>query len=71
MIFEMDCGTETADPWAPYANWQDDATTVRRQWMTLLGFDAVEIEEHCQEGHDLDLAEEQSQLEAAKRLSRQ
>ena len=55
-----------ADPWNAYgySDWILDPFSIRREWMTLMGLSMEEIEEHCQPGQDLDVAEELEEYNA-------
>lgn len=62
--------TTMADPCTDfgYADWQQSALEVRRQWMRLMGLDGQEIEEHCANGKPTTLDEELSQLNAVESM---
>lgn len=60
--------TETADPWASYAQWHSSGLQIRRQWMTMMGFSREEVEEHCAAGCEADVDEELEQYNAAFRI---
>lgn len=47
-----------------------EAIAVRRQWMSIIGCEQAEIDEHCNKAFDLSLEDELEQLSAAKRLAK-
>ena len=58
--------TKSADPWtdAGYSQWLDQALTLRRQWMGMMGLGDEEINLACQPGSHADLEEELAQYNA-------
>lgn len=52
----------------PVSDWRENALDIRREWMSALGMDDEEIENHCGPTAVADLDEEIAQRSAMERL---
>lgn len=58
--------TSSPDPWTEcgFAEWRQNAVSVRRAWMEMMGLSGEEIEEQCVTDPPVDLDEELAQYNA-------